>query len=173
MDNNENYDTIRRCITGAPTTVDRCVGFCKNKNHVGYITVPILCKKQCIKKGCFYFVPLKEHPYWEKRDKLLKEQFKKKEELKIKRNFEKLIPIFLKIPPENFLICKHLYENVYIIVCKQGLNLNHCYEYEGNIIFAFEVDANKARNIELTYDFLLPQEIREKKFKNDQKNRER
>ena len=169
----QNLDTQKRCVTGAPTTIDRCVGFCRNKGHVGYITVPILCRRQCIEKKCHYFTPIKNHPFWGRREQMLQKEYEKKEVIRTLRNNEKLIPGFLDSPPESFLMCKHLYDNVYIMVCKQGSNLKSCYKCNGNVVYVYEVEKQKEQNISVTYISLLPVEIREKKMKNDQKNRER
>lgn len=170
----KSLDSSRRCITGAPTTEERCIGFCKSKNHMGYITAPILRRRQCLQKSCNCFVPLKEHPYWGRREQMISKENKKKEELKTIRNNEKTIPKQLNIPQEYFLLCKHLFENAYIIVCKQGLELETCYKYRDCIVYAFEISKKKEQNIGITYDLLLPPEIREKKLKNDlNKNRER
>ena len=169
----DNYDTQRRCITGAPTTEDRCIGFCKNIKHMGYITVPILTRRQCLEKECSCFVPLKEHPFWGKQERKQEKENKRKEEIRTIRNNEKTIPDMLNIPLDYFLLCKHIYGNSYIVVCKQGLKLDSCYKHENLTIYAFEVDKKKEQNIGITYDLLLPPEIREKKIKNDHKNRER
>ena len=96
-----NLDTQRRCITGAPTTEERCIAFCKNRNHMGYITAPILRRRRCLEKDCHSFVPIKEHPYWNRREQMLQKESERKEELKNIRNYEKTIPNDLRTTPES------------------------------------------------------------------------
>ena len=171
--NAKKLDTLRRCITGEKTTSERCVGYCNNKNHIGYVTVPILKRRQCIEKNCSCFYPIKEHPYWNQLENSMDKKTKRKGEIKFFRDNEKNIPNILNIPEDEFLFCKHLYENIYIIVCKEGFSIDPIYCCDDMIIYGFTVSERKEKNIDVTYTSLLTPEILEKKNKNDQKNRER
>ena len=46
----------RRCINGKITGCGNCIGFCKCNLHPGFLTRELRKQKNCIKKGCVYYV---------------------------------------------------------------------------------------------------------------------
>ncbi len=52
----EKTEFTRRCINGKITGCGKCVGFCKCDLHPGFLTRALRQKKNCIKKGCVYYV---------------------------------------------------------------------------------------------------------------------
>ncbi len=57
------YETInwgshdRRCIDGHITGSNKCVGYCEFCFHSGYLTEKLREKKDCLEKGCNYYLP--------------------------------------------------------------------------------------------------------------------
>ena len=51
----------RKCIDGSITGCGNCVGYCRYKEHPGFLTAEQRTKHDCLKKGCFYYVPKRAH----------------------------------------------------------------------------------------------------------------
>lgn len=47
----------RRCIDGKTTGCSKCVGYCKFREHPGFLTRELRKRHDCLKKGCYYYVP--------------------------------------------------------------------------------------------------------------------
>ena len=62
---------------GQPPQNKACA-WCGNRKHQGYISVHIMKKRGCLAKNCRYLVPLKQHPYWQEREKKLSDKKTKK-----------------------------------------------------------------------------------------------
>ena len=58
----------RKCIDGSITGCGNCVGYCQYKEPPGFLTAEQRAKHDCLKKGCFYYVP---KPSRIKEDKVL------------------------------------------------------------------------------------------------------
>lgn len=58
----------RKCIDGSITGCGNCVGYCQYKEHPGFLTAEQRAKHDCLKKGCFYYIP---KPVREKEDKAI------------------------------------------------------------------------------------------------------
>ena len=48
---------IRKCIDGTITGCGKCVGYCRFRDHPGYLTKELRKDHDCIKKGCRYSEP--------------------------------------------------------------------------------------------------------------------
>ena len=86
LNSNEPFRRVN-LIGGAYATVDTpsLVGYCHNKDHIGFITVEIMNEHDCVAKGCHYFEKFEDYPYWQKQRR--KEELK--ELTKIKRQRQK------------------------------------------------------------------------------------
>lgn len=47
----------RRCIDGKITGCGNCVGYCQYEMHPGFLTKELRQEHNCIKKGCYYYIP--------------------------------------------------------------------------------------------------------------------
>lgn len=47
----------RKCIDGTITGCSNCVGYCMYKGHSGFLTQTQREKHECLRKGCYYFLP--------------------------------------------------------------------------------------------------------------------
>ena len=61
----KRYGTIHRnrCIDGNVTGQSCCVGYCKFKEHAGFLTQQNRKEHNCIGKGCNYYVPKEKTNY--------------------------------------------------------------------------------------------------------------
>ena len=53
-----------RTITGNECQSTKCVGFCWNEVHRGYLTKKQMDQHQCLAKGCHRFEKIETAPYW-------------------------------------------------------------------------------------------------------------
>lgn len=67
----------RKYFIGQPKK-ERAVGFCMNKLHYGALSLKNMKKHKCISKKCTWFIPFKQHPYWQEREKKLSEKKSRK-----------------------------------------------------------------------------------------------
>lgn len=56
----------------------KAVGFCLNKSHYGMLSLKNMKNHRCLAKNCIWFLPFKQHPYWQEREKKLSEKKSKK-----------------------------------------------------------------------------------------------
>lgn len=56
----------------------KAVGFCLNKSHYGMLSLRNMKNHRCLAKNCIWFLPFKQHPYWQEREKKLSEKKSKK-----------------------------------------------------------------------------------------------
>ena len=47
----------RRCIDGSIVGLTKCVGYCRYKGHMGFLTKKLRQQHNCIKKECVFYVP--------------------------------------------------------------------------------------------------------------------
>ena len=47
----------RKCIDGTITGCGKCVGYCQYQEHPGFLTKDLRKEHNCIKKGCYYYLP--------------------------------------------------------------------------------------------------------------------
>lgn len=53
-----------RTITGNESTCAKCIGFCWNEVHRGYLTKKQMEQHQCLEKNCHRFEKIETAPYW-------------------------------------------------------------------------------------------------------------
>ena len=47
----------RRCIDGSITGSSKCVGYCEYSEHKGFLSEKLRNERNCIEKGCYYYLP--------------------------------------------------------------------------------------------------------------------
>ena len=171
-------DTLVNSIDGRKIRYKYCVGFCKNKEHIGYINKRLLKGHCCIEKSCYYFRPIKSNSYWIQKEIIDIEKNKIKEIRKEHKSIENSI---MEQTPNEFkpIFCKYLYDDLYLLVIQSENRIDLSIYKNLNVsIFVKSISQHETGNIELTFHLLLPEEMREKyksekqKIKND-KNRRR
>ena len=60
----ENGVIACRTITGNESPCTKCVGFCWNEVHRGYLTKKQMNQHQCLEKNCHRFEKIETAPYW-------------------------------------------------------------------------------------------------------------
>ena len=171
MGQKKPYDLVR-CINGSKSLYDNCVGFCNSSLHKGYITENLMYRHQCLEKNCPSFYCLNKNPYWinKKRIDILKSQ--KKQIRKEQKIMEESI---IQNSPEELkaFFCKHLYDDVYMLLVKKEFAIPHDYfrELLDVSVYIKFIPENKMENIEVTYKNLLPPEMKRKcvTYKNSHK----
>ena len=61
---NEGGVLCCRTITGHEASNTKCVGFCWNEVHRGYLTKKQMDQHRCLEKGCHRFEKIETAPYW-------------------------------------------------------------------------------------------------------------
>ena len=71
-------------IGGEYATVDTnsIVGYCHNKEHIGFLTIEIMNKHDCINKGCNHFEKFFDYPFWQKYYRREEQKQARKDKLK-------------------------------------------------------------------------------------------
>lgn len=60
----ENGVIACRTITGTESPCTKCIGFCWNEVHRGYLTKKQMDQHQCLEKNCHRFEKIETAPYW-------------------------------------------------------------------------------------------------------------
>ena len=68
----ENNSVIVDVLYGSESEKSNCCGYCKLKHK--YLTVRQMKTKQCLGKQCNALSKIEEHPFWNYRDRKLKEK---------------------------------------------------------------------------------------------------
>ena len=68
----ENNSVIVDVLYGSQSEKSNCCGYCKLKHK--YLTVRQMKTKQCLGKQCNALSKIEEHPFWNYRDRKLKEK---------------------------------------------------------------------------------------------------
>lgn len=68
----ENNSVIVDVLYGSQSEKSSCCGYCKLKHK--YLTVRQMKTKQCLGKQCNALSKIEEHPFWNYRDRKLKEK---------------------------------------------------------------------------------------------------
>lgn len=53
----------RRCIDGSITGSSKCVGYCEYSEHKGFLSEKLRNERNCIAKGCNYYLPKQQQPH--------------------------------------------------------------------------------------------------------------
>lgn len=160
LNSNEPFRRVN-LIGGAYATVDTpsLVGYCHNKDHIGFITVEIMNEHDCVAKGCHHFEKFEDYPYWQKqrRKEELKEltkikrqrqkENKQRQEDNIRKRDETFISKAYKVAAElgidNFKIVSiHKDDKGYTIFYMSNKPVNDWYDFR-EIAFALNKTFNK------------------------------
>ena len=57
IEKNQHSPHRRICIDGRITGSGNTVGYCRFKEHPGYLTKALRKEHDCVKKGCYYYSP--------------------------------------------------------------------------------------------------------------------
>ena len=60
----------RKCIDGTVTGCGNCVGYCRYREHPGFLTKEMRKEHDCIKKQCYHYLPKPQQTKSEKRQDL-------------------------------------------------------------------------------------------------------
>lgn len=81
----DEYDELCRAITGDWCNRSKVVGYCRLRQHSGYLTKHLMESHQCIEKGCTKFYKCENAQYWvSQREKAVKKEERKIERSRIK-----------------------------------------------------------------------------------------
>ena len=78
-------------IDGVYRKYDKCIGFCNNECHRGFLTKELLKEHECIGKKCTFLDPIEDHQYWIHLMNTEAKKAKIKEEKKQHKKIENLI----------------------------------------------------------------------------------
>lgn len=159
-----------KCIDGIRRSYKRCIGFCNNNIHRGFITKELIPKHKCLERKCIFFDAIEDHPY------ILKHQ--KQEQLKNikkqnKKNAKKIVEFAEKMLPEGVevIFCKHLYASTFILILHSSAFYNSCELFKGihselNFqVYIKNISEKQIKAIEYTYMSLLPENMRQMAMK--------
>ena len=161
-----DYDRVR-CIDGVSRYYKKCIGFCNNRIHKGFLTVKLYKEHECFKRKCTFFDAKENHPYILEQAQKQKAKKEKRENRSKERS---IIKIANDLFPSNIkpVYCKHLYDSTFFLAI---YSTAYCDFYEilnilrlnseFNIYIKF-ISKRQVANIEYTYMSLLPENIREK-----------
>lgn len=68
--------------------VSNAIGRCRHYKHAGLLSVNNVRGHKCLEKKCVYFVPLKDHPYWQDKDKKKSDKKFRKQKQKIEETIK-------------------------------------------------------------------------------------
>ncbi len=175
------YDTDYTVISidGSRCRYKKCIGFCNNKCHKGFVTVNLLKQHECIQKKCTFLDPMEDHPFWiaraQKKKRKAESRKQKKienaiieEERKEKRIESSIIEEAKKYlyTPAKPILCKHLYGSTYFLVlikCTNVYELNQRLNSDLNFnVIVKAVSAKNEPDIKYTYLSLLDEKTKEK-----------
>jgi hypothetical protein len=118
-------------INGTISDVEKRVGFCRHRIHLGYLTKRLMEEHECIEKKCPFFIKYEKNAYWIKKDALKQERTEgkklKKQEVKELNKIMKFAKEFTRDYLEFALLA--IYRNVegnleirYVSINKVDLN---------------------------------------------------
>lgn len=171
------YDSYKmvKYIDGVARYKIKCVGFCNNCIHRGFLTKELLKNHQCIQRKCTFFDGLDTDPYLlsEKKKMQIKEEKKKSINEMKKRNKineKKIIDFVNEILPKKtkIVLCKHLYDSTFILITN-SLNFNKNMDLSKKVyselnlyVYIKNIPKRLINNIEYTYVSFLPENMKER-----------
>lgn len=175
MKNNHELDDSKvRCIDGITRRYKKCVGYCNNRIHKGFLTAKLYREHECFKRNCTFFDAKENHPYILEQE----ERLRAKEMRKANKNNERnIIKSANSILPSGVMAvcCKHLYESTFFLAIYPTVPCDHEILNELHFDSKFKVytkiiATRQVANIEYTYMSLLPETMR-KKAENSKKRK--
>lgn len=156
-----------KCIDDIRRTYKRCIGFCNNNIHKGFITKELIQKHKCLEKKCTFLDAIEDHPYilaYQKKEKA------KNEKKQNKNNAKKIIEFANEVLPEdvNTIFCKHLYDSTFILILhsyafhdNRGLS-KEIYSKLNLQVYIKNISEKQIKTIEYMYMTLLPENMKQK-----------
>lgn len=174
MERNEefcNRGKMVKCIDGISRGYNKCIGFCNNICHKGFVTTKLLKQHKCIERGCIFLDPMRNHWYWIELEK------KKAHKLEIKKHKE-MERLILEKTKELYskkvevVMCKHLYDSTYLlIVIKTNIDIDLSKQFMEQIgikVYIRGINKRQKENIQYTYKLLLPENMLKKHQKDNE-----
>lgn len=160
-----NIQKMVSCIDGIYRSYDQCIGYCNNICHKGFITAKLLKEHKCLSRGCTFLDPMNNHMYW------INLKNKEARKAKIKENKDIARMILEKTKESSpadieLVMCQHLYDSTYILIAMKtelSVILPHdILKKQGISVYVKFISNRQRPNIQYTYEFLLPENMRDK-----------
>lgn len=141
----------------------KCVGYCNNNIHKGFLTPKLYDQHKCFEKNCSFFDGRENHPYiLMKKEK----QNAKKRKKETRNNEREIIKFANDVLPNNIktIFCKHLYDSTFLLVLHSisWCNCDELFKKMQFDIYVKFIHERQVANIKYTYESLLPEDMKAK-----------